>query len=157
MKVTTLGDAMRTASIATHLRLDAVPQPAGWTVRLRARWRAGRYDRDLDRGVTVLPGSPLALHAARIVGPAERRRLADGLRTVLVGTRVHNISTSRRVPLQHNAIIADSALIDQILQRLDRTGRVRPRGVARLRLLLGDAAGPSMRPAGGACPHNCGA
>ncbi len=143
---------MRTALITTHLRLDAGPRRAGWTVRLRARWRAGRHDRDLDRGVTVLPGSALALHAARIVEPAERRRLAAGLRTALVRAGVHNINTSRRVPLQHKAILADSALIDQILQRLDGTGRLRPRGVARLRLLLGDAAGPLYATGRGSLP-----
>ena len=71
---------MRTALIATQLRADArTYRRRGWSVRLRARLRAGRYDHDLDSGNTTSADDAMALHAARIVTPGERERLAAAL------------------------------------------------------------------------------
>lgn len=130
---------MRAASIAAHLHAGVAPRPFGLGIRLRARLRAGRYDRELDTGVAVLPGSALALHRARIVAPADRRRLADALASRLDRARAGHCT---RIPLQRKMIIAESALIDDIVARFRGPDPVRARGVARLRMLLTDGTGP---------------
>lgn len=132
---------MNIATITSPLT-DSAGGTTHWRLRRWARLRAHRLDRDLDAGTPAFTGTPLAAHAARIVEPIERRRLAAGLRTALDRARGRNAGTSRRIPLQHKAILADSVLISEIVQRLEGAGCVRPRGIARLRLLLGDAAGP---------------
>src|SRR4051794_13178629 len=57
--------------------------PASWPNRLRARMFAGRYDQQIEDGVSRLPGSPLELHGARLVSDRERNDLACALRRVM--------------------------------------------------------------------------
>lgn len=140
---------MRTAPIASHLRTDTGPRRVGWGARVRARWWAARYDRELDSDVTVLPGGALAVHRARIVGPAERHRLAEALASVLDRARRAPHLPSARVPLRRSQIIADEALIEEIVECLRGAHPVRARGVARLRLLLADGTGPLYTMGGG--------
>src|SRR5690349_24894515 len=52
-------------------------------VRLIARVFAWRYDQQLLDGVTVEPGSPLAIHIARVTSHHERRVLPRTLNHVL--------------------------------------------------------------------------
>ena len=54
--------------------------PASWPNRLRARVFAGRYDQQIEDGLSPLPGSPLDLHGARLVSARERNDLARALR-----------------------------------------------------------------------------
>ena len=112
----------------------------GWALRARVRLLATRYDRELEACVPVVPDSALALHVHRITSAPERRRLADGLRLLLHRARTGDSPGTARIPLQRSRILADQVLIAEILQRLDRPAR--GRGIARLRLLLTDGAGP---------------
>lgn len=134
---------MRTALIATQLRADArTYRRRGWSVRLRARLRAGRYDHDLDSGNTTSADDAMALHAARIVTPGERERLAAALADRLYRAHGGARPASARIPLYRQQILTNSALIEDIAGHLRGPEPVRARGVARLRLLLADGTGP---------------
>ncbi|HEY5844747.1 MAG TPA: hypothetical protein VIU87_25375 [Mycobacterium sp.] len=131
---------MRATVIAPQLVLDTGRRRPSWTLRARARMLAARFDRELEAGVPVVPGSALALHAHRIASLPERQRLADGLRLILARAHTGDAPMTARIPLCRRQILAEEVLIGEILQRLDRPAR--GRGVARLRLLLADGAGP---------------
>ena len=53
---------------------------------------------------------------------------------------------SPTIPLDRSAVAAAVGLIDQVVQRLTGPRPVSARGVARLRLLLSDGAGPMYWP-----------
>ena len=131
---------MRATLIAPQLVLNIGPRRPSWTLRARARLLAGRFDRELEACVPVVPGSALALHAHRITSAPERQRLAEGLRSLLDRARTGDSPTTARIPLCRRQILAGEVLIGDILQLLE--GPARNRGIARLRLLLADGAGP---------------
>lgn len=113
--------------------------------RLKARFRAHRCDTALECRLAAPAGSTLACHAARITGFEERRQLARSLRSTLR----RSTGLTAAVPVDRAAVAANSGLIEQVALRLHAATPVRPRGVARLRLLLSDGRGPLYRPGGG--------
>ncbi|MET0702298.1 MAG: hypothetical protein ABWY93_21805 [Mycobacterium sp.] len=135
--------------LGTHAPLphDASPQRSlSWRTRLAARVFAERYDRQLEACAPVQPATALAVHVARITASPERDQLARSLRALLHDARAPRIGgIATRVPVQHAAVIAVEDLIDQITLRLHAPLPVRARGMARLRLLLGDGVGPVYR------------
>ncbi len=123
----------------------AGPVRPGRRVRVLARWHAARWDRMVEAGAAAAPGTPLAWHAARLTGDAERRRLARILAAGLGRARVRHPSGRAA----DAAILAAAPHVDELLDRLRDGGPLRPRGVARLRLLLADQCGPMYRPGRG--------
>lgn len=118
--------------------------PPPWSVRLRARLSAARYDRQIEDGVSPAAGSPLALHVARLISPRERDDLAHALRLV-----VHDADRGQltvRAPVQSAAVHRGEAVIEAVRERLTDPFPVRARGMARLRILLSDGRGPLYRP-----------
>lgn len=113
------------------------------TARLAARLRAHTFDRRLAVGVPADPGSALAAHRARVTSTAERRVLARALRRVR--QRADAPSWSSSVPVHADNIAAAGQLIDRLIARLETPGPVGARGMARLRLVLGDGSGPLYR------------
>jgi hypothetical protein len=114
-----------------------------------ARLRAARFDRALAVGVPAPAGSALAVHAARLTAVAERHAVARALRrAVRDATDTHPTRTGR-MPMHRANIAAAQALIDEVTRRLHAHHPVSPRGMARLRQLLSDGAGPLYR-------HGCG-
>lgn len=111
--------------------------------RFRARWCAHRLDMEIDRGARIRAGSLLAAHALQITSFDEREHLARSLRAV---TRRHHRFS---VPVDHEAVLSNAALIDQVALRLHAVTPVRVRGMARLRLLLSDGRGPLYGPGRG--------
>ncbi len=107
---------------------------------------AGRYDRRVEACVPVQPGSALAVHTARLTSSGEREQLARTLRSVLRQAkqlqRGECTGITFRMPVQSAAITAAEALVDEVTLRLHAPLPVRPRGMARLRLLLADGTGP---------------
>jgi len=95
-------------------------------------------------------GTVLAIHAERIVSVSERHRLACGLQTAL--DRAHAGANPVRLSLRRRQILADEPLIRQIMERLGAAQPVRPRGIARLRMLLSDGAGPLYTTGSGSLP-----
>jgi hypothetical protein len=121
--------------------------PPPWSVRLRARLSAARYDRQIEDGVSPAPGSPLALHVARLISSRERDDLARALRLV-----VHDADRGRltvRAPVHSAAVRRGEDVIDAVYERLTDSFPVRARGMARLRVLLSDGRGPLYRPGKG--------
>ena len=117
-----------------------------WRARVAATVFAERYDRQLEACAAVQPASALAVHVARITSAPEREQLARSLRTLLHDAREPSpAGIPTRVPVQRDAVTAVEDLIDQITLRLHAPLPVRARGMARLRLLLGDGVGPVYR------------
>src|SRR6476661_2052201 len=85
--------------------------------RFAAWLRPGLYDRRLASGATVHAETPLALHAERLTSVRERESVARSLRRC----------------------------IDGITSRLHSQRPVTARGMAAVRLLLGDGGGPLYR------------
>src|SRR3954452_19707961 len=113
--------------------------------RLIALLRANQFDRMLAVGAPVPAGSALAVHAARLTSVDEREALARSLRHVLADARDRTVLMSSRTELNVPNISAARGRIDQITLRLHSPRPVTSRGVARLRLLLADGAGPLYR------------
>jgi hypothetical protein len=113
-----------------------------WRSRVIALRFAARLDRAVDRCEPVPPGSALAVHVERLTSTAERKLLADTLRSVLRATDHVPPGLSTIVPVHRGRVGAAADLVDEIRMLLDAPLPVRSRGVARLRLLLADGAGP---------------
>ena len=133
------------------------PRPS-LTARLTARVRAGSYDRLLSVGVTPEPGSPLAAHCARLTSRTERHAIARSLRRAVREVHEPTATTwSSRIPPNVPNITAAEELIDRVTQRLHSPRSISARGMARLRLVLSDGAGPLYRFGRGDLPGRLGA
>lgn len=132
------------AQIQDAIRRDEAPR-AAFVARLKARLLAGRFDRMLAVGAPAPAGSALAVHAARLTSVDEREALAATLRRSLDDARNRDARLSSRVPLNVPNIVAAEDRIDQVALRLHSPRPVAARGVARLRLVLADGAGPMYR------------
>ncbi|AKK30616.1 hypothetical protein AB431_16865 [Mycobacterium sp. EPa45] len=115
------------------------------TARLRARLFAGRLDRDVDDGIAPLPGSPLAIHIARLTSITEREALARSLRQALADLHRERPAFSSHIPVHRQRLATCRDVIDDITLRLHSPQPVRARGMARLRILLSDGTGPLYR------------
>lgn len=132
------------AQVQDALRRDASPR-ALLSARVTARLFAARFDRMLAVGVPAPAGSALAVHAARLSSADEREAIAPSLRRSVADARNGDASLSSRIALNVPNITAAEDRIDQVTLRLHSPRPVTPRGVARLRLLLADGAGPMYR------------
>jgi len=115
------------------------------TTRLQARVFAGRLDRAIESGRIPSPGSPLAVHTARVTSAAEREALARSLRHALAEAGGDGPGVALRIPVDPGRIAVCRNVIDDITLRLHAPRPVRPRGMARLRMLLSDGTGPLYR------------
>ena len=111
--------------------------------RMRARMRATALDRMLAAGVSPESDVALALHAARVYGPPQRRLLARSL--VRIAEASQNPSRRLAVPYGREAVHQVRAELAEVADRLGRDGPVSVHGVARVRLLLSDGSGPLYR------------
>ncbi|MDT5197803.1 MAG: hypothetical protein QOH20_4557 [Mycobacterium sp.] len=121
---------------------------APWSVLFRARLFAARYDRQIENGVSPAPGSPLAVHRMRLTSPRERDDLERALR-VAVHDADFASHFNARVPVRSVAVHDCAEVIDAVCDRLADPFPVRPRGMARLRILLSDGRGPLYWPGRG--------
>jgi hypothetical protein len=118
-----------------------------WFARLSATMFAGRYDRQVEKCLPVEPGSALYVHAARLTASGERERLARALRSALQDGKTPRPGViSARISVHRAAIAAVEDVVDDVTLRLHAPMAVRARGMARLRLLLADGAGPLFHP-----------
>ena len=109
----------------------------------------GRFDEQLAAGVTPDGGSALAVHAARLTSVDEREQLARSLRRMRTDARLLRWRMSARVPIHRAGIESAAELIDELTLRLHASRPVRARGMARLRQLLSEGAGPVYGPGRG--------
>ena len=135
---------LSSGQIQDAIRRDEASR-APFGTRLLARLLAGRFDRMLAVGVPAPAGSPLALHAARLTSADEREAIARTLRRAVDDARNREAPLSSRVPLNLPNIVVAEDRIDEVTLRLHSPRPVSARGVARLRVLLADGAGPMYR------------
>jgi len=86
---------------------------------------------------------------SRLASACERRKLAEALHHSVSDTHSRRTRMSATIPVDRSAVAAAVGLIDQVVLRLTGPRPVSARGVARLRLLLSDGAGPMYGPGGG--------
>jgi hypothetical protein len=136
-----------------ELTIRARPHESGvqpsWTERLRARLFAARYDRQVDAGVTPVPGTALAVHHARLTAPKERAELSRALHAAMSDAETGRDGLNPRVPVQAQAIHHAIGVFEDVVERLAEPFPVRARGMARLRILLADGRGPLYRSGAG--------
>lgn len=113
------------------------------------RWRAvvtsNRLDRRLAQGGLPEESELLALHAALITSPRACAELAVTLSRILELAEGVSRPSMHSVPICRNSVLSASNDLQVVVERLTR-GPARALGVARLRLLLSDGAGPLFRP-----------
>ena len=108
--------------------------------RMHARLRADSLDRALVAGVSPEASVLLAVHAQRIARPRTCRTLATTLR------RLNSDRTGPgAIPVRRSRIRLAAPRLDAIATRLETNGPIPARGMAALRLLLSDGAGPLYR------------
>jgi hypothetical protein len=117
--------------------------------KLRAKLLAGRLDRQVAAGLPAPIGSTLSVHTARLTSTREREELARSLRACVREARGGRVVWSSRVPVHRAGVVAAEDLIDDVTLLLHSPRPVRARGMARLRLLLSDGAGPLYGPGRG--------
>jgi hypothetical protein len=113
--------------------------------QVTARLFTGRLDRMLAVGTPAPVGSALHLHAQRLTSIRERETIARTFRRCIYDAHQGNPLFSSRIALERRKIIAAEELIDTVTLWLHSPRPVTARGMARLRLLLADGAGPLYR------------
>jgi hypothetical protein len=117
---------------------------ASAVVRVAARLWAARFDRMLAVGTPVRAGTALSVHARRITTVPEREAIARTLRRAIRETTdpLPPLRRSSRLPVHRGNVASAETTIDTITLRLHSPRPITARGMARLRVLLSDGAGP---------------
>ena len=118
-----------------------VPERAGWRERVTARLRANRLDTELARGAAPTRAA-LALRAQDLGERRTRERLGRSVRRILDDARTDRPLSIARVPIQRSEVLAAAWELDRIAETLLTPGPVAASGVAQVRLLLINGAGP---------------
>jgi hypothetical protein len=112
--------------------------------RLAVRLRASQLDSELAGGAAPESDFALALHAERLTRPSQRRALARSLQRI-VSAAEPSTSVRLRVPLCRDRVCDDRTELEALSDRLLLGGPVCVQGVAMVRVLLADGAGPLYR------------
>ena len=118
-----------------------VAKRAGWRDRVTARLRANRLDTELARGVAPTHAA-LALRAQDLGERRTRERLGRSIRRILDDACTDRPPSIARVPTQRSEVLAAAWELDRIAESLLTPGPVAASGVAQVRLLLTNGAGP---------------
>ena len=120
------------------------PRRPGRVAWLRARLNSNALDRDLASGVAPWRSRTHAARALQLTSMHRREAYADGLERALAAT--DRLPRSSRmggaVVADPAAVILSAPLMWEIIGELRGTGPVSAEGMARLRALLCDGAGP---------------
>lgn len=111
---------------------------------LRALLKSAELDSRLARGAVPESSDVLFSHARRIVRPRSCALLASSLRKV-AATSQRPRAISNRVPVARDHVNSAHGELVALAERLERPGPIRARGVAQIRLLIGDGSGPLYR------------
>jgi hypothetical protein len=118
-----------------------VPKRAGWRERITARLCANPLDTELARGAAPTRAA-LALRAQDLGERRTRERLGRSVRRILDDARTDRPRSIARVPIQRSEVLAAAWELDRIAETLLTPGPVAASGVAQVRLLLINGAGP---------------
>jgi hypothetical protein len=122
---------------------------AGLRDRLVARFRAGRLDQELARGVAPDTSAPLVLRAQRLIAPSTRAALAGEIQRILREATSGYVWVISRVAPRRREVLDAAEELDALARRLVEAAPVSAGGVARVRLLLTDGCGPLYFPGAG--------
>jgi hypothetical protein len=132
--------------------IGALPRGVmGWRLaRIRALVRRRRLDAALARGADPWSAGELVVRAAQLASPAERRKVADGLTTLL------DLATLQRrrsscLMVRHELVLEHEESLLALSERLAQPEPVDVAVVAQLELLLTDPTSPVYT--GGGDPH----
>jgi hypothetical protein len=115
--------------------------------RWLARICAARLDRALARGASPDTSAVLALRARALLLPQVQRELAQQVARVLAeGTDPTPRVRGSRVPVRRNSVRATAHLFRELVDRLSGAGPLSVEGIAMVRNLLTDGAGPIYHP-----------
>jgi hypothetical protein len=112
-----------------------------WWHRLAVRARASALDHELAAGASPESNVALAVHAARLCEPAQRRVLARSL-TRIGATPDATAGRRLKAMVCRPAVQQARAELAAVVARLTATGPIEVQGVARVRTLLADGTGP---------------
>ncbi len=115
---------------------------ARWRVRLTVLVSTRRLDEALAFGGRAAPGTALGVHAQRLTSDRERHALAQTLRKSIREAHEGRPCRSAGVPIHRVGVAAAEEVINAITLRLHGPRPVGAMGMARLRRLLADGAGP---------------
>jgi hypothetical protein len=118
-----------------------VARRAGWRERVTARLRANRLDTELARGAAPTRAA-LALRAQDLGGRRTRERLSRSVSRILDDARTDRPLSKAQVPTQRTEVLAAAWELNRIAEILLTPGPVAASGVAQVRLLLINGAGP---------------
>lgn len=116
-------------------------QPSA-AARLHAWAFAAKFDRQIEAGIVPMPGSALAAHIIRLTSVQERESVARSFRLVLKVGQENRAIAQAQVAVRREQVEECRGVIDDITLRLHSPRPVGAAGMARLRLLLSDGAGP---------------
>lgn len=120
-------------------------RPVRWRDRLLRWLRAPSLDRRLCRGEPAETSVVLALHATRLAQPNVRGELDRALRRVMWMAERAPSTTTGRVRVCRPQVRDAHRELRNLCDRLVGSGPVSARGVAQVRVLLADGAGPLYR------------
>lgn len=142
-------DAIQDTSVRAFCRHADADVPLSG--RMWARLFAERYDHQVEAGVRVTAGSALAAHYVRLTSRAERDDMTHALELLLrdAGLLPEDVGVRMRVPVDAETVRESADVIEDVLTLLTDSRPVRARGMARLRILLGDGRSPVYRPGSG--------
>jgi hypothetical protein len=118
-----------------------VPKRVGWRERVAARLSANRLDTELARGAAPTRAA-LALRAQDLGERRTRERLGRSIRRILDDARTDRPPPIARVQAQRSEVLAAAWELDRIAETLLTAGPVAASGVAQVRLMLINGAGP---------------
>jgi hypothetical protein len=111
-------------------------------VRVRARVQARQSDRALASGISPDSSACLSVRAHALISCSTRAELARAIRR-LVHDAGHPVRPMRfAVPICRSKIWRSRELLEGLAERLLGDGPLDARGLAQIRLLLSDGAGP---------------
>lgn len=115
--------------------------------RLGARLRAGSLDRRLAAGAAAESSPLLAVRALMLVRPSMRESLARSLQQIMTKAAQPDGRRSAALPPLPRAQILNSVdVLTTLIERLNGSAPVAACGVAKVKLLLTDGAGPLYYP-----------
>ncbi len=110
--------------------------------RILARLRTMSLDEQLAAGTSPESNVLLALHAARLSQPNQRRRLAGSLRAIALAAQQ---SRRTRAPIDREGVRLVLGELEAVATRLDTNEPIDVSGIARVRALLENGGSPLYR------------
>lgn len=116
-------------------------------LRLRARHRCERLDREIAAGLPTGESPDRAMRASQLTSASMRRTLAALYANVLDAAEECDADPGSPLTVEYVSLIAARQQILELIERLRSSAELKPRGLALARLLVCDSASPIFRPA----------